>query len=317
MSKSGRQQTVHEITVSAPAEAVYRLIAEVENWPALFPPTVHVEVIERTAAAERISIWATANGEAKSWTSRRNLDPGAMRIEFRQEVSAPPVAEMGGTWVIEPISAGRSKVELFHDFRALDDDPAGIEWIESAVERNSRSELAALKRNAELLTGGDDRLLSFEDVVLIDGAVEDVYAFINEADRWAQRLPHVARVELREDVPGLQLLAMDTRTKDGSTHTTESVRVCFPDRKVVYKQTTLPALMSLHTGYWTFVADGSRTVATSQHTVVINTDNIAGVLGADADLPKAREFVRTALSTNSTTTLRHAKEHAEQVRRAS
>ena len=56
----------------------------------------------------------------------------------------------------------------------------------------------------------------------------------------AERLPHVARVVLTEDTPGLQFLEMDTRTKDGSTHTTKSVRVCFPDTRIAYKQITLP-----------------------------------------------------------------------------
>ena len=33
----------HEVTVRAPAAELYRYIADVENWPRLFPPTVHVE----------------------------------------------------------------------------------------------------------------------------------------------------------------------------------------------------------------------------------------------------------------------------------
>jgi aromatase len=124
----------------------------------------------------------------------------------------------------------------------------------------------------------------------------------------------VAQVRLTEDTPGLQILRMDTLTKDGSTHTTESVRVCFPHHKIVYKQTTLPALMTLHTGYWLFEedpADPSATVATSQHTVVINEANIAGILGPDAGVAQAREYVQNALSTNSTATLGYARDHAE------
>jgi aromatase len=83
------RQVEHEITVEAPAATVYRLIAEVENWPRIFPPTLHVDHLERGAGQERIRIWATAGGEAKSWTSRRTLDPAELRITFRQEVSAP------------------------------------------------------------------------------------------------------------------------------------------------------------------------------------------------------------------------------------
>jgi aromatase len=312
MKQPGYREVEHQVTVSAPAATVYRLIAEVENWPQIFPPTVYVDRVESSGQSERIRIWATANGAAKNWTSARVLDPAGLRIEFRQEVSTPPVAAMGGTWQIEPISEGESRVRLLHDYRAVDDDPGNLSWIEEAVDHNSRSELAALKEGAEMAAGSaDDLMLSFEDTVQIDGAAKDIYDFINEAQHWEERLPHVVRVSLTEDTPGLQILEMDTRTKDGSTHTTKSVRVCFPHNKIVYKQITLPALMTLHTGYWRLADHGDGVAATSQHTVVINAANIASILGADAGVPQAREFVRNALSANSRATLGYAKEYAE------
>jgi aromatase len=218
---------------------------------------------------------------------------------------------MGGTWIIEPLAAGESRVRLLHDYRAIDDDPDGLKWIDEAVDRNSRSELAALKTNVELAVASDDLLLSFADTIRIDGSVKDVYDFINEAHLWKDRLPHVARVSLEEDTPGLQILEMDTLTKDGSTHTTKSVRVTFPHNRIVYKQITVPALMTLHTGYWLFEEDGEGLNATSQHTVVINTANITKFLGEDAGVPEAKAFVQNALSTNSRATLGHAKNYAE------
>lgn len=307
-------QVEHDIMVSAPADAVYRLIADVENWPDIFPPTVYVDYVERAYPNERIRIWATANGEAKNWVSRRRLNRTEGWIEFRQEVSAPPVAAMGGTWIVEPISAAECHVRLRHDYRAVDDAPESLRWIEQAVDRNSRSELSALKAAAELASGADQRMFSFDDTVKINGAAKDVYDFINEAGFWSERLPHVARVALHEETPGLQVLEMDTVAKDGSTHTTKSIRVCFPHHKIVYKQTTLPALMSLHTGAWTLRESGDVTIVTSRHTVVINTANVAKVLGAGADLAAAKRFVHNALSTNSLTTLEHARTYAERRR---
>lgn len=309
------RRTEHTVTVAAPAETVYGFIAEVDNWPSLFPPTVHVECLERDGGDERIRIWATANGEPKTWTSRRVLDPAALRVEFRQESSAPPVAAMGGAWVFEPLSPGKCRVRLLHDYRAADDDPEALEWIDRAVERNSSAELAALKENAERAAGGAaDLFLSFEDTVRVAGSPEDVYDFLNEAALWEKRLPHVARVSLVEDVPGLQILEMDTRTKDGSVHTTSSVRVCLPHHKIVYKQTVLPALLDLHAGHWLIEQDGAETVVTAGHTVVINTAKIAKVLGPDAGVAEARDFVRAALSGNSGATLGHAREYAEERR---
>lgn len=308
------RQVEHEITVEAPATAVYRLIAEVGNWPRIFPPTIYVDHLERGAGEERIRIWATANGEAKNWTSRRTLDPERLRITFRQEVSAPPVAAMGGTWIIEPLSETASRVRLLHDYRAVDDDPEGLRWIDEAVDRNSRSELASLQTNVELAHVAEEFTFSFEDTVQIDGSAKDAYDFIDEAGLWERRLPHVARVRLTEDTPGLQTLEMDTRAKDGSTHTTKSYRVTFPHHRIAYKQVTLPALMTLHTGIWTFAENERGVAATSQHTVVLNTANIAGILGPEATVADAREYVRGALSTNSSATLGHAKDYAENKR---
>ncbi|MER7181910.1 aromatase/cyclase [Streptomyces hyaluromycini] len=305
------KEVEHGITISAPAAEVYRLIADVANWPRIFPPTIYVDHLERSGSEELIGIWATANGEAKNWTSRRVLDPEALRITFRQTVSTPPVASMGGTWIIEPAGAGVSRVRLLHDYTAVDDDPAGLAWIDEAVDRNSRSELAALKTNVELATASEELTFSFEDTVRVDGSAKDLYDFVNEADRWSERLPHVATVRLTEDTPGLQTLEMDTRAKDGSTHTTKSYRVCLEGRKIAYKQTTLPALMNLHTGYWTFRETDEGTFASSQHTVVLRPENIAKILGPEAGVAEARAYVQGALSTNSRATLNHAKAYAE------
>lgn len=314
MAENGLREVEHEITVSAPAAAVYRLIADVANWPRIFPPTIYVDHVEQGEHEERIRIWATANGEAKNWTSRRVLDPDGLRIDFRQEVSAPPVASMGGAWVVEPLSDTRSRLRLLHDYRAVDDDPESLRWIDEAVDRNSRSELEALKSNVELAHASGELTFSFEDSVHIGGSAKDAYDFINEADLWQERLPHVASVRLVEDTPGLQTLEMDTRAKDGTTHTTKSYRVTLPHHRIAYKQVTLPALMTLHTGYWTFEESGSSVTASSQHTVVLNTENIAKILGAEATVADAREYVRNALSTNSRATLGHAKSYAENMR---
>ncbi|WP_077801400.1 aromatase/cyclase [Streptomyces sp. JHA26] len=308
------REVEHEITIDAPATAVYELLADVTNWPRIFPPTIHVDRLEEQGDEEHIRIWATANGAPKNWTSRRTLDAAGLTITFRQQIPAPPVKHMGGTWIIEPLGEATSRVRLLHDYSAVGDDPHDLLWIERAVDRNSTSELAALKENVERVHAADTEELtfSFTDTVRIDGSAKDVFDFINEADRWAERLPHVAVVRLTEDTPGLQELEMDTRAKDGSVHTTKSYRVVFPHHKIAYKQITLPALMTLHTGEWTFTETEDGTVASSQHTVTLNTDNIARILGADATVADARAYVHTALSTNSSATLAHAKAYAEQ-----
>uniref|UniRef100_UPI00278C1D44 aromatase/cyclase n=1 Tax=Streptomyces sp. KL118A TaxID=3045153 RepID=UPI00278C1D44 len=189
-----------------------------------------------------------------------------------------------------------------------------LQWIDKAVDTNSTSELAALKDNVEHAHAAesDDLVFSFTDTVQINGAAKDVFDFVNEAGRWPERLPHVATVRFEEPAPGLQSLEMDTRAKDGSTHTTKSYRVALDTHKIAYKQVTLPALMTLHTGVWTFTDTGPDTAeASSQHTVSINTANIAKILGDQATVADARAYVHGALSTNSRATLGHAKDYAE------
>ncbi|SNX63786.1 aromatase [Streptomyces sp. TLI_55] len=299
----------HEIKIAAPAEDVYRLLAQAENWPQLFPPNIHVDRLEGGEREERIRIWATAGDTAKNWTSHRTLDPEGLRIVFRQEVSAPPVAAMGGTWQIEDLPSGEALVRLGHDFRAVQE--ADLAWVDEVVDRNSRAELESLKALAESKAATDELTCSFEDVVHIKGAASDVYDFIYEAHLWTERLPHVVTVRLDQPEPGLQTLEMDTLSKDGSTHTTKSYRVGLAPDRIVYKQITLPALITLHTGRWTFTPAGDGVDASSQHTFTVNTAAIERVLGKEATAQDAIEYVRTALSTNSRATLTIAKAYAE------
>ncbi|WP_030870408.1 aromatase/cyclase [Streptomyces sp. NRRL F-2747] len=305
---------VHETEVAAPAGVVYGLIADPVQWPLYFPPNVYVERLEFDGVNERLRMWATANGRVKSWTSRRVLDAAARRIEFRQEVPAAPLSAMTGTWIVEPLGAERSRLVLLHDFSVAGDRAEDVEWVERATDTNSRAELGNLARLGERWGRLDDLVMSFEDTVRVDAPPELVYAFLERAERWPELLPHVSRLELTEpeELPGVQVMAMDTLTADGSAHTTESVRVCFPAAgRIVYKQTRTPALMSAHTGAWTVTGGAYGSTVTSRHGVVLREEAVAGVLGASADLAAARRYVREALGRNSTATMTHAKRYAE------
>ncbi|MEV6219515.1 aromatase/cyclase [Nocardia sp. NPDC051833] len=309
MTTSGTGRAEHSIEIAAPADTVYRLLADVRNWPQLFPPTIFADYLDNDERDQRIRIWATAADSVKHWVSRRVLDPEHRRIDFRQEVSSPPIAAMGGTWIVDTLTENYSHVRLLHDYEAVSADQLG--WIDQVVDRNSRTELAALKRSIELGDAGADAAFSFEDTVAVAGTAEDVFGFISDAHLWPERLPHVAGVELIEPGPGMQSLAMDTVAVDGSQHRTMSYRIVLPHHTIAYKQITMPALMTLHTGYWTVRPHADGVAVSSQHSVVLNTDNIAAVLGPDADVAAARAYVQRALSTNSLATLRHAKTFAE------
>ncbi|MEU4338504.1 aromatase/cyclase [Micromonospora lupini] len=307
--------TRHSIDVDAPVDAVYPIIADVTRWPYTFGPTVHVDLLERHAdgpqQTERLRLWAIANGLVRSWTSRRTLIPAAGRVVFRQEVSAAPVASMGGEWQLEALDGGRTRVLLLHDFTVVDDEPDAAAWVERAVDANSTAELGALRAAARSANAGTR--LSFEDSVSVPAPAADVYDFLYRADRWVERLPHVARVDLSEDEPNVQTLEMDTLAPDGAVHTTRSIRVGFPAERIVYKQTTLPPLLAAHTGVWTLRPEGDGVTVTSHHTVVLRPERIEELLGPGATLAGARELVQHNLSTNSVRTLEQARLHLQPV----
>ncbi|MFE2147101.1 aromatase/cyclase [Streptomyces sp. NPDC059456] len=314
MAAERMHRTVHETEVAAPAGVVYGLIADPVQWPLYFPPNVYVERLEFDGVHERLRMWATANGRVKSWTSRRVLDAAARRIEFRQEVPAAPLSAMTGTWIVEPLGAERSRLVLLHDFSVGGDRAEDVEWVERATDTNSRAELGNLTALGERWSSLDDLVMSFEDTVRVDAPPELVYAFLERAEQWPQLLPHVSRLELTEpdELPGVQVMAMDTLTADGSAHTTESVRVCFPAAgRIVYKQTRTPALMSAHTGVWTVTGGAYGSTVTSRHGVVLREEAVRQVLGPTADLAAARRYVREALGRNSTATMTYAKQYAE------
>ena len=311
MSESGQRNMVHSLVVDASPADVYDLVAQVARWPVIFEPTVHVRHLERGAGFERFRIWAQVNGAVKNWTSRRTLNERELSIGFEQERSQAPIVSMVGRWSFHPVGEGRTEVVLEHHFRATDPDA-----IAAAVEHNSVKELAALGRIAEQPHPIDEVVFTFEDRVALDGTARDAYRFVNDSGRWPDRLPHVERVLLREDEPGVQDMEMDTVTRDGGKHTTRSIRLCFPHDLIVYKQLVPPALLVGHAGAWAFAdgRDGAHAVAT--HTVAINTAAIATVLGPDRTVADARTFLRDALGANSRATLAHAAGFAVAERRS-
>jgi hypothetical protein len=301
----------HQITVHALPGEVYRLISDAGRWPLIFEPTVHVEYLSRNAAEERFRLWACTDRRVRTWVSRRRLDPAAHRVEFWREESQPPTASMIGEWKLEAEPGGGTRVTLAHEFSAIGDDPAGLDWIARMTHQNSERELAGLRR----LVDGDGisagLTFSFEDAVRVRGRLGDVYGFIYEAARWPDRLPHVSRLDLSEDPPNVQVMDMDTRRPDGSVHNTCSVRICFPTERIVYKQLITPVSLRVHVGEWMFDQAGDDVVVTARHTVTLDPSGIAMAFGAATGLERARATVRERIGGNSRTTLARARSYAE------
>jgi aromatase len=299
------RHTEHVITVPAPPDTVYDLIADARRWPAIFTPTVHVEYLPPGPGDEqRLRVWAFAGGSVAGWVSHRTLDRAARRVGFRQTSPTSPVAAMRGEWAVFPAAPG-SRVVFRHWFSAENDDEAILGKIEEVVDHNSQAELASLREAA----GRAHLVVDFEDEVAIGAGQQNVYRFLARAEEWPGLIPHVARVALTEEPTGVQVLDMDTVESGGGgdVHNTVSVRVLLPPGTIVYKQTTLPPFLTAHVGSWHVRADGT-TIA--RHTVVLKEEAIAAMLGPGATVSQAAALVRQSIGGNSRATLHRARELA-------
>ncbi|MBE8516234.1 aromatase/cyclase [Amycolatopsis sp. H6(2020)] len=298
----------HTAVTKASPEVLYGLIADAASWPAVFGPCVHVRYLERGPGWERFELWAMTNDEVRSWTSRRELDATARTVAFRQEHSKAPITAMTGQWSFRPHPDG-TEIVLRHAF-GTDGSAGSADWVDAALDRNSHEELAALDRvAAQAGEPSDEAVFSFADTVELPGPRSAVYDFVHRADLWAERLPHVARTRLDERPGDVQLLEMTTRTQDGATHDTRSIRVCERDEWIAYKQVSPPALLLGHSGLWSFAEENGVTRVTARHTAVLSPEGVARVLGPGTEPDEARAYVRDALSRNSRTTLEHAAGH--------
>ncbi len=302
----------HRRVVTAPPEVLYELVAEVTRWPVIFGPSLHVRHLQRSQTHERFQLWALVDGQVKNWTSRRRLDSSGLCITFEQERSQAPIVPMGGAWSFRALPGGRTQVVLEHHFST--DGQRMVDWIAGAVDRNSEEELAALGRIAELRVPVPEIIDTFDDTVRIAGSAADAYTFINRSEQWPDRLPHVRRVLLREEQPGVQHMEMDTVTPDGSAHTTKSVRICHPYEQIVYKQLVPPTMLLGHSGAWHFAdvpGDPNSAVVTARHTVAIDPSAAREAFGTGSTLADARHYFRAALGGNGRATLGHAGRYAE------
>jgi aromatase len=302
----------HDIEIDAPPSRVFELISDVTRWPLMFAPCVHAEVLEREPGADRIRLWALTGDEVRSWTSRRRLDAAAARVDFEQENSRPPLASMGGHWRVDD----GTRLVLAHTWALSDPTPESERWATEALDRNSNAETASVRQWAEY---GDDfggLVFGFAEEVRIAAPAPAVYDFLYRADLWPERLPHVAALDLETAAASeltagaeVQTMTMETTGRDGGTHRTRSIRLCFPDERIVYKQTAVPRPLRAHSGEWRLVpADGGVTVV-ARHEVALDPAALEDVFGAGTTPEQARARTTELLGGNSLTTLRRAGEH--------
>lgn len=112
------------IDIAAPADLVFRLVRDVERWPALLPHYVAARRIAPADAAGRLLVRFVARrpilpvlglGVPVVWRSLTWSEPAGRRLRFVHRGGA--TGGMDVTWRIDDAGAGRCRVEIEHEFR--------------------------------------------------------------------------------------------------------------------------------------------------------------------------------------------------------
>ncbi|MET7784558.1 hypothetical protein ABZT28_54575 [Streptomyces sp. NPDC005388] len=342
----------HTVGVAAPAGVVYGMLADAVRWPVFLPSVVHVERLDFDGVQERLRMWELADaatdgdtaddgagdaaddgagdaaddgaggaggagggvlgGRVGSWHARRVLHPDVRAVVFEQEDAVWPGSVTSGVWSVRPAGEAECVLGLRQEC-GLPVAAADGARREAEAEADVHRRLAQVRRAAGWWERLDELLLSFEDRVRIEGPAELVYDFLYRIGEWPGRVPHVERAGVREDVPGIQVVSLDScAAPGGRTVSTRAVRLCFPHAgRIVYKETRTSELIAAHSGEWSLLPDAFGVTVVAAHQVMLRQEAVGRVLGAGTGLLEARDHVRAWLSRASTETLGLAKWHAE------
>ncbi|MEV4517946.1 aromatase/cyclase [Dactylosporangium sp. NPDC049525] len=146
--------TEHTVTVEAPADVVYAVLADIGGYAKLFPPTESSTLLEESDTHQIARLVVDVSGQLQSWVTRRDLDREHRVIAYRQLENAPMIQFMGGEWRALPLDDRRTQLVITHDFAARPTDAVpsqekATELLRAAVDRNSHADLDAVRQEAE------------------------------------------------------------------------------------------------------------------------------------------------------------------------
>jgi aromatase len=153
-SESTMFHTEHTVTVEAPADLVYSVLADIEGYARLFPPTESSTILEQSETHQIARLVVDVSGQLQSWVTRRDLDRERRVIAYRQLENAPMIEFMAGQWRALPLSEEQTQLVITHDFaarptEAIPSAEKATELLRAAVERNSHADLDAVRKEAE------------------------------------------------------------------------------------------------------------------------------------------------------------------------
>ncbi|MFH7597489.1 SRPBCC family protein [Streptomyces racemochromogenes] len=315
MSVERAHRMSYAVDAAAPPGALYTLVADTTPWPLFLSGTVHTERLDFDGTVERYVHWAGTDGEPRRSLWRRTLDAGRRRVDFAEERLDGPVTASAGSWRVEELAPGWSRLVLEQDLTVA--EGPGAERALAAAGARGRAAADGLRAVAERWRELDGLLLSFEECVRIQGPAEPVHAFLYDIGSWPGRVAHVAGAEVVEELPGVQRVRLAHRAEDGSPYPTEEVRVCFPAAgRIVFKRVRPHPLLAAHAGEWSVEPDPAGVSVVCRHDVLLDERRAERVLGTGADPARVRRYVRELLGRESRGVLEPAQEYAGEPVRA-
>lgn len=142
------------ITINAPAEAIYRLIKDVERYPQFIPDVKDVKVVSGDPQ-DRIARWyAIIDGVEFRWTERAMYDDAHLLVRYR--LVKGDLDKFQGEWIVRS-AGGRTEVTLTVDYDlgipSLEDVMAMV--LYDKVTMNAQHLLEGIKEEAERVEGED------------------------------------------------------------------------------------------------------------------------------------------------------------------
>ncbi|MCD0452131.1 hypothetical protein LO762_23485 [Actinocorallia sp. API 0066] len=262
-----------ELPVRAPAESVYRLLADLDAWPRVFGRFVHLERLGVEDGTERVGVWSVSGDGVRYGEMRRRLRARELRVEFRFP-DGSRTEDLG--LAVTALSERESLVRVTHGAARADD-------------------LSSVRAAAESEFHRPELRLVLRDVRRVAASPRDVFDFLYAADRWPEHMPHVAAASLRRFPEGGQLVEVVTRESGGGLLTTRNARVGRAPGLLVYKQLLLPPIGASHCVRWRIGESSGATVLTALQEVTLRAEGVVELLGPDADLSVARDFARREL----------------------
>jgi len=137
-----------------PPRRAFELVSNVDRWRALHDSLVAVEHLGFDGVCERVRFVKRIDGVTHGLNMMLDLNPKRMQVRFRHVDVLPPLASMGGLWLVVPKGRG-SMVTLDHYYRVADNSPVTAAQVERQLAEESTSMLSALQHTVDFLGMAD------------------------------------------------------------------------------------------------------------------------------------------------------------------